>query len=335
VTHLGYAKIDSARPIWKHGNKKILICLADDFRIHSQNVSRGAANWFDSNTTVITDNHLLVPAQYQVCELPSSYFGVFSYSPADQNHCLGARFHLSVNRFDHQRLQILLEFINQAGSLDQILDKDYINFNCWKPDASSHSTQDIKNTVIQTWQDLPSIHSTYQDIFQELIQHVPLRNHTLSIEQAHVSSQLNLVIETYAGDGNIAFSEKIFRALVTPAPWTLFSAKNAIHRLRTLGFDVLDDLIPHNEYDCHPHNEYKIKHYISSSLAIQKILETYKFDDVRARCVGAALHNQQLLDQMKLNWPSDLADYILDLVQQIKLPQYKRINKYSTGVRLQ
>jgi hypothetical protein len=314
---LGYSKTSLNNRSWQRHDKKVIVCLADDFGVCRSKFDNPPAMWFDKNTTVFTDNYMPLTTQYQVCQLPTSYFGIFHYTPVLQEFTPTARFHFSANRLDHQRLTIVLEFLKQTGSLENILINDYINFNAWDPAGSNQTTQDLMRNLDQHWQQLPHLHKNYQTWFEQLCSVVPVRNHNLTIEQAHVASLLNLVIETYAGDASIAFSEKIFRALVTPAPWVVFSAQNAVAYLKTLGFDVMDDMIDHS-YDTHIHDENKVKRYIQSGLQVLQHLKNINLEIVKDRCQQAASHNQQLLAQMRHDWPKDFALWLPGAIEKIQ-----------------
>jgi hypothetical protein len=318
LTMLGYTRTDSSNRSWQRGHKKVIVCLSDDFGVCRKDFGLAPAEWFDADTVVFTDNHMPWNTQYQVCQLPVSYFGVFSYIPNIQKPVSNrARFHFSANRLDPQRLQLMLELIKHTGPIEQNLAQDYINFNGWDPYNANQTAQDIVQNVERCWQQLPNYHTDYCEYFNQLVATVPLRNHQLSIEQAHVSSQLNLVIETYAGDASIALSEKIFRALVTPAPWTVFSAQNAVKYLQTLGFDVLSDLVDHS-YDTHLHDEHKGRNYIQHSARVQQALQPMDESVILQRCQQAAQHNQQLLQQMKQRWPADFANWLPTAIVKIQ-----------------
>ena len=314
---LGYTRINSDNRSWQKKDKKIIVCLADDFGVCRKDFSTPPTEWFDANTIVITDNHMPMATQYQVCQLPCSYFGIFNYVPLHQEHDPNSRFHFSVNRLDHQRLHLVLEFIQQAGPMADIVIQDYINFNGWDPTGPNTTSQDVVQHVYKYWKELPHLHCDYSESFNQIISMLPLKNHNLTIEQAHVSSQLNLIIETYAGDASIAFSEKIFRALVTPAPWSVFSARHSVHYLKTLGFDVLDDLVDHS-YDSNIHDNYKVKKYIESSLQAQEHLQTIDLAKIKQRCKQAAVHNQKILQQMQQSWPADFARWLPSAIEKIQ-----------------
>jgi hypothetical protein len=130
------------------------------------------------------------------------------------------------------------------------------------------------------------------------------------------------VVETYAGDHTIAFSEKIFRALVSPAPWTVYSAFGAVNYLKQLGFDVLDDIVDHTynliTQDDTPHGIKKVETFISSNIRLYQELQKLNFEQVKKRCQQAAIHNQQRLAELQQQWPADFAQWLLDVLPELK-----------------
>ena len=322
LLNMGYKKTNSDSREWSRGSCKIIVCLSDDFGVNKEKGDNLPAQWFDANTVVITDNYMPFPTDYQILQLPTSYFGVFNYVPADQHWQPTRRFNFSVNRLDSQRQLILLELIKQSGGIDQIQQLDNVNFNAraWGNEQTAQHAQD---SFAQCWAQLNQLHGTEQaDWFSQTLTHIPIRNHSLTVEQAQVRSYLNLVIETYAGDATIAFSEKIFRALVTPAPWAVFSAKHAVKYLKTLGFDVLDDVVDH-AYDnltqgntMYGHG--KISEFVKLNTHNYHNIKNLNQTKLAVRCHTAATHNQQLLAQMQRQWPEDFANWLPQLISKLQ-----------------
>jgi len=112
----------------------------------------------------------------------------------------------------------------------------------------------------------------------------------------------------------VALSEKTFRALVTPRLWTLYSGKHSVAYLRSLGFDVMDDLIDHNSYDTLSHNQDKVTEFIAAS---NPMVKRFDWQDIENRCNQAAEHNQNILSQFKQQWPDDFATWLQQFVQQV------------------
>jgi hypothetical protein len=231
------------------------------------------------------------------------------------------RFNFSINRIDQKRELILLELIKQSGDFDRWLQQDYINFNCYAPDGDNDSVDGVKTNFLNCWTALSQFDPEYSAIVSQLLNHLPLRTHQLTIEQAHVSTYLNLVVESYTGDKIIALSEKIFRALVTPAPWTLFGCIGTVNFLADLGFDVLSDIVDH-EYNNVLHDVSnlglkKVRAYIASSIEISKKLESMDLQQLTTRCKKAAEHNQQLLLELQQQWPQDFANWLPTAIDKI------------------
>lgn len=321
LMNLGYTTIDPARRSWVRSAHKVVVCLSDDFIICSENRTQPMSKIFDSSTTIITDNQIQFDTEYKVFTLPCSYFGVFNYQPDLQIFNPTHRFGFCVNRLDSQRELIFLEMIQSSGGLNNVLNQDLINFNAWDAAGSNNSAEDIKFNFFKYWKQIEnSVGLQYRDQIVELIDHLPVKNHNLSVEQVHVHSWLNLVVETYAGNSTIAFSEKIFRALVTPAPWMLYGAKNAIAHLRFIGFDVLDDILCH-DYDADNHdspcNQQKIKSFVNSSLTNYNKLRSFDFNTVKISCTRAANHNQLLLQKLQKNWPFEFAKVLPSILEHV------------------
>lgn len=328
--HLGYHQVGKLNRQWERNRKQefyqvrreAVVSLADSFKLCGNN-TRGPEQWFGKNAVIITDNHALFKPEYTIYQTPSSYFGIFNYVPQNQKFCPQRRFGLSVNRFDRQRQLILLELLKQSGGIDTVLIKDYVNFNVWSACGNNNSILDIRKTFANTWEASPVPMPRYRSYYDQAFGAVPIRNHDLTVEQAHVSAFLTLVIESYADDAVIALSEKIFRALVTPAPWTVYAAPNTVNYLRSLDFDVLDDLVDHS-YDTVVHNfltkenNNKTINYISNSFDNYENLRQQPIPQLAARCLQAAKHNQAVLSRMQSQWPEDFAVWIPSVIAALQ-----------------
>jgi len=313
---LGYK--NTAPRQWQKQNKKVVVCLVDDFRVCSQYFNRSPDQWFDSNTIVITDNWLVGNTNYVLCKTPDSYVGTYSYTPCDTEFIPERRFHISINRVDSQRMLLFFELYHQLGGFE----KDYVNFNCRIGDVVI-PLQEVQQHLDLTWNTVsPEFSDSYQHIYEKTRELVPLRNHNLSIEQAGVRAYINIVIETYAGDATITFSEKTFRALVTSTPWVLYAAQNAVAQLKHLGFDVLDDIVDHSYDSVIQDNSYmginKIKNFVASSQKNYQNILQLDLDFLKNRCARAAEHNQKLLVDMARCWPNDCARWLTGVIEKIQ-----------------
>jgi len=318
---LGYTSTCVNNRRWQRDDRTVVVCLVDDFRICSHNMRLPPAEWFDASTTVITDNHVCFPTQYQVLNVPVSYLGSFSYTPDNQTFDPDRRFNFPTNRIDTQRLLVLFELAHQSGGISNLLQLDYINFNCWDPCEHNNTVDDLKNNFTKAWKSLETHYPEYQCHYSDIVPLLPVRNHSHSIEKAHVSAHVNLVVETYGGDSVISFSEKTFRALVTPAPWTLCAAKGSVSCLKSLGFDILDDVVDHS-YDAAEtkalYGADKIAAFVAGS--IDNANRIIKMDSVQLknRCNAAASANQKLLANMRVQWPSDFAAWLPQVIARLE-----------------
>lgn len=328
LQHLGYSETGELKRQWERSQKKdfyflrnnAIVIFSDSFGLFGDSTIE-PAHWFNKNTVVITDNHALFEPQYTICQTPSSYFGIFSYSPKNQNFSPQRRFWLSANRFDTQRQLIFLELLRQSGGLESVLKKDYINFNVWNPSGPNDTVQDLQNTFANYWDSLKESMPSYQKYYDQAITRLPIRNHNLLIEQTGVGAFLTMVVETYADPVVIALSEKIFRALVTPAPWIVYAAPGTVNYLKSLGFDVLDDIVEHS-YDDTVNTvdkpNAKVVDYIASGFFNYKNLRKHSATNLAARCVTAARHNQNVLKHMKQQWPADFAAWLPSVIAALQ-----------------
>jgi hypothetical protein len=310
---MNYTPVDLSKNIWRRDNKNVIISLVDDISTNSIN-NQNTAELFDSNTTVITDNRIYSPTVYRVLQLPNSFFGFYYYLPENTNFVPIKDVNLSINRLDPIRQIILLELIKH-NSLDNIFKNLNINFNCFM-----HEQGLDQQSLIENFESVGKINNIarYQAYYEELLKHIPIKTHDLTVEQAMVGSYINMVIETYNGNNTVAISEKIFRALVTPAPWTVYSGRNTVMFLKSIGFDVLDDIVDHS-YDCAPRAQqhFSVSNYVSSTLSTAQKLKAMPVEHLNSRVQKAAGHNQQLLKNLRSQWAADFAHWWADSIDFI------------------
>lgn len=323
LINLGYVSQEPTGRVWLKGSHKVIVCLSDDIFSFGTNSATPIEHKLDQNTTLITDNTVLGITKYNILKLPVSYFGIYSYIPEHQNWTPTKRFNFSINRFDKQRLLILLELIRQSGSINNMLLKDHVNFNVFVPNGENTKIENIQYNFTQTWKSVDdSIQPALRQFADQLSTQIPLRNHSLSHEQAHTNAWMNVVVETYAGDLNRTVSEKTFRMLLTPVPWTLFACRHTVEMLKDLGFDVLDDIVDHSYnkvlQSTSADGIQKIQKFVSASIDIQQKLLELNFDDIKQRCIRAATHNQQLLINWRQQWPMDLANWLPGAIGQLE-----------------
>ena len=316
---LGYQSVSPSNKVWRRDHQTVVVCLVDDFSTCADDYSKTLPYLFDRHTVVITDNRVNVPTQYQVCQLPDSFFGIYAHQPELATWQPDRRFNFSVNRLDAKRLLLFLELQLRCQNMPNAQNLDYVNFNCWSWDGDNTSTVGLQENFQRQFQQLEqTFQDVYDNTYQQVLPNIPFLNHTLTHEQCHTRAHLNVVIETYSSDTTVALSEKTFRALCLPVPWMVYSGKHTVAYLNSLGFDVLHDIVEH-KYDSMIENK---------TAAYGDKMVDFLFEGVEAvdrmqeerpwmRAEQAARINQQRLQQMKAAWPADFAAWWASVVQRI------------------
>ena len=317
---LGYTAADPSNKVWRRGDRTVVTCLVDDFSTCSTNYSTSLPYLFDKNTVVITDNRVNIPTQYQVCQLPASFFGIYAHEPAVTQWAPDRRFNFSVNRLDTKRLLLFLELQHRSIYMPDAGTLDYVNFNCWSWNGDNNSNAGLQSNFEQQYSQLDEqFQQVYSNTYSQVLPKIPFRNHSLEHELAHVRAYLNVVMETYSSDTTIALSEKIFRALCLPVPWIVYSGKHTVAYLHSLGFDVMQDVVEH-KYDSMIENKTaaygdKMVDFLFEGV---EAVERMQAEQPSKRAEQAARINQQRLQDMKAAWPADFAAWWPTVVERIK-----------------
>lgn len=299
----GWTNVDQYRRHWTKGQEKIVLCLVDDTRSCSHDYETDMPYLFDSDTTVITDNFISCPTRYKVLKLPDSFFGIYCHEPPgewipDRGFCF------SVNRLDDRRFLLLLEIVKRLK-----LDRGYINFNCqtdFVPDSTHIDFARLQQNFYDHWDHLSDDdRMKYQQCFDLVKDQMPYKNYTIAHDEIHLRSRCNIVVESYGSDTTVALSEKTFRALVLPVPWTVYAGHYAIAFLESLGFDCMSDLINHNHYDQLKEVEDKVHIFIWKSIEYMNQIIRGDHEKTAQRCLQAAEHNRKLLRHFRSTWPND------------------------------
>lgn len=319
----GYAAVDGSNKVWQRGSRTVVTCVVDDFSTCAVDAQQSINRIFDENTLVVTDNKILCPTKYKILRLPDSFFGIYAHSPLPRVYDPQRRFTFAVNRIDIKRLLLLLEIVRSSHlyyAEPQHL--DFVNFNCWSWGGDNNTAEGLKQNFIQTWHNLePQYQELYQEYFDSLLDQMPLRNHSLSLEESYYASGINVVIETYSSEYTIALSEKTFAAICGTAPWALYCGRHAVSFLDSIGFDVLYDLVPHR-YDGLIENQSaqdgdKLVEFVCEARLCAHSIQSMDREGLQQRLSKAAQHNQQLLQQFRQQWPLDLVNWLPKFVEQI------------------
>lgn len=316
----GFQRRAECHDIYDRGPQRVILSLVDDVEHVNYQGHEDIWQHFTARDIIVTDNYITRPTAARVINLPRSWFGIYSHTPTHYVDLPDRAFSMPVNRIDFNRALILLR-MHLYGHVDH----GYVNFNCANhdhdqtPESRQELWQEHTRNILE-WQG-----DRYQAVVDRLTPRMPLRNHDLDHDIACQSGGLNVVIETYASDSSISFSEKIFRALVTPRPWILFGSTHAVAQLEALGFDVMRDVIDHS-YDHLRMNDDKIAAFVSANNQHWgRYPQDYRTDltmgfyqrwyrrYILPRAQHAAQHNQALLRQWRRDWWRDFPAFLHQL----------------------
>jgi len=303
-------EISHTRSVWQRENRKVVVSLVDDFWDCAPDQARETPYLFDRQTLVITDNFINCPTLYRLHQLAPSFYGIYYYEPSNTSWLPDRDYSFAVNRLDYKRMQILAE-VHQHLKFGV----GYVNFNC---DIGGRYPAD-QQTKQQAFLDQARIYAgspAEEKTFSTLAHMMPLKNYDIEHDNIFTRSWLNLVVETYSSDNVISFSEKIFRCLVTPAPWAVYAGRYAVARLRQLGFDVLDDIVDHS-YDGLMEMQHKTTNFALQARNTIAKLKTQDWHSVRSRCESAALHNRKLLVEFSQAWQQQIPAWLDQLGQDM------------------
>lgn len=256
---------------------------------------------------VITDNVLADPH----VRLWPEYYGSFWYEPVFQDSVPTRLFNCFINRACPLRQSWMYQFIRRDllkdGNVSYRL--DYRGFDLGSP-KNLEDRMKIFEIMLHRGN---LIFEKEHEVLRGL---VPLQTFKQSLEQAIIDSRISLVIETYFDDPRvIAFSEKIFRALVLPRPFMLYGSAGSVGVLRSIGFDVYDDIVDHGYDD--------IVDNIQRQIRILDDLEAFRSldfsDQLRNRLERGRIHNMDLLKSLKQRLPNrvdEIKDYLKTLATE-------------------
>jgi len=322
LLNLGYQSVSENRKVWQRDQHRVITCLVDDFTTCSDLTHDRVSRLFDPTTVVITDNHVSCPTVYDVHQLPTSFYGIYAYNPQLAPWQPDRRFNLAINRLDIKRMILFLEYRKRLPWCDNREVMDYVNFNCWAWDGDNSSDSGLQINFHNQWQLLDTVQQeAYRSVIDQEMPRMPWRNHDLPLELSMHRAWLNLVVETYSSDSVIALSEKTFRALVTPVPWMLYAGRHAVAYLESLGFDCLNDLVPHHYDDRVDIRtvDYgdKCVDWFWMAQQVAADLTDKNFEHLQSRCKQAAEHNRDLLNQLRRQWPQDLVHWLPNLIEKL------------------
>ncbi len=237
---------------------------------------------------IITDNYFLDGREAEY--LFPEFWHIYHTNEVLDEEVIYHDFNCLMNRISGERLLLLYELYERGLLFDEV---GIVSFNCLYHsfDPSIEQRQEFFQQVHDSL-DMPGL-----DWICEKLKHkMPIMTEH-DPDSAAMLSEITIVVESYNSDSVIAFSEKIFRALITPRPWVLFGSPGSVKLLRDSGFDVLDSCVNHS-YD----------EIINQKDRMNAMLDTiYSFDPEHKAAKSAAEYNRNHLYKLGLGWEKKLA----------------------------
>jgi hypothetical protein len=231
-----------------------------------------------------------------IFKIPDSFYGIYYYPYSIDNFCTNKSYNCFINRMDPIRQSWLYQLIRR-----NLFESGYISFNL----DTSRIPWMSNMTPIQAFQSqFEKCLTIFEPEHNYIKNMLPYKNFVDNVEISNVilDSKFSIVLETYFDDNNIiTYSEKTFRVLQLPRPWVLFSHRHAVKYLRRMGFDTLDDIVNHNQYD-------NIEFGISRQIEILNLAEelvSLDINKLKPRLIEAASYNQHLMKQFSESWQTD------------------------------
>lgn len=185
-----------------------------------------------------------LPQNVVLHQLPLEYYGCYYTKQIPDDQCIIKKdFNCFLHRIDPIR-QTWFYLLFDRG----FLDRGYVSFNMAN-DRLPHLVHLSKFEVFDQFH--RDFLSGFDHIKQEIKSIVPFKNFVDTDDMFSVvlESKISIIVETYFERTDVkTFTEKTFRALQLPRPWLLFAATGCVSRLRSMGFDVYDDIVDHS-YD--------------------------------------------------------------------------------------
>lgn len=309
LTQLGFSihkVISHTRSIWRRAHRAVVVSLVDDAWDCAEDRRQDTPYLFNSDTTVITDNWINTPTVYKVARLPDSFYGIYSYTPANQTWLPDRDFTFAVNRLDFKRMRVLSMLHQQLG-----LDNGYVNFNCQINLKLAHTDEQLRENFRQQFY---HAYPLELPVLEYLCTMMPLKNYEKDFDEIHNHAWINIDVETYSSDNVSALSEKTFRCLTLPVPWAVYGGRYAVARLQAMGFDVMSDVVDHTRYDALLESQNKVHLFVEALADAVAHCKKQNFEQLQQRCKVAAEHNCQLLGSMKQNLVKDLPQWLVACV---------------------
>jgi hypothetical protein len=246
---------------------------------------------------LITEQNLtILPDNVELCKLPTEFYGCYYSKQIPNSRSIEKDFNCFINRLDPIRQSWFYLLYDR-----KLLDRGYVSFNA-KLRAGQEYPGDKYQEVVESYH--RDYLSSFDNIKDKITSMIPFKNFidNNDLFSTTLATKFSIILETYPErtDAKV-FSEKIFRSLQLPRPWLLFAATGCVGQLRSIGFDVYDDIVDHG-YDLFD-TECSTVDRQESILAQTKDLVNLKMTPALLdRLQQGADHNRKLLCNWYSNW---------------------------------
>ena len=216
-------------------------------------------------------------------------------------------FNCFISRMDPMRQSWFYQLIRRG-----LLDQGLVSYNMDIDRIPALAGMTQSQAFEKQFQDGMTIFAPEHEIARAI---VPYRNFDTesAIEKIILQSKFSIVIETFFDHNDmITYTEKIFRAMCLPRPWILYCARHAVKYLRKQGYDTLDDLVDHAQYD-------DLESCIDRQVAIlnmTKELCNFDVEQHRTRLVQASNHNLAQIEKLHKNFGNTIYDAHLQVLDK-------------------
>jgi hypothetical protein len=251
--------------------------------------------WSNESAVIITDNYPTRSVPGHIISVLPEFWSIWHFDPVYQDRPAVKAYNCFMHRNRGDRSTVFYELLKR-----NILGLGLVSYNCTRKQYE----QEFITAELQRYSD-------QHLVGQELIPYNTVEVHG-TLEQCIIDSNISLILETYASDSHIVFSEKLFRCLQMPRPWLLYCSPGSIALLKNYGFDVLDDCvdISYDNIVDHGHRLLTILDQLETFINRKYTEQDYQ------RFAQATVHNQQLLAKFAQQWPTTFNN-ILDKIKEL------------------
>lgn len=254
---------------------------------------------------LITEQNVInLPNNVVLSKLPYEFYGCYYAEQIPQDQTVEKDFNCFLNRIDPIRQTWFYLLFDR-----NLLNSGYVSFNL-----------DVR-TGLQpaevTGLDLFDSHhrnflSSFDPIKEQIKKVVPFKNFVEhnDLFSVTLSSKISVIVETYFERPDTKpLSEKTFRALQLPRPWLLFAATGCVDKIRSLGFDVYDDIVDHS-YDQFDTATDSVERQESILTQLSELTSLEFTPSLIKRLTHGADHNRLLLADWDSKWQKLCVDQI-------------------------